>query len=260
MSGLDAQALGRARGLLERARRVVVLSGAGISTESGIPDFRGPNGLFARDPDAEKMATLRHYLADGALRRKAWRTRIDSGLFDREPNAAHRALVELERTGRLSLLVTQNVDGLHQKAGSSPERLVEIHGNFLETVCTRCGARAPMESTLERVRRGDPDPACVACGGVLKASAIYFGEMLVERDLARAEAAARACDLMVAVGSTLGVYPAAGLVELASRQEVPIVIANAGPTELDDLADILLRGPLGLTLPALVRDLRAASR
>src|SRR5512139_2624945 len=260
MSDLDRAALERARALLEEARRVVVLSGAGISTESGIPDFRGPNGLFVRDPDAEKMSTLQYYLRDPVLRRRSWKVRAESGLFDREPNAGHRALVDLERLGRLDLLVTQNVDGLHQKAGTSRERLVEIHGNVQETVCVRCGARAPIEATLARVRAGEEDPACLHCGGILKSAAIYFGELLVPGDLARAERAAEGCDLMLAVGSTLGVYPAAGLVEIAAEAGARVLIVNGGPTDLDHLAHAVVRGPLGLALPRLIEGLSAASR
>ena len=142
---MPAAATARARALLERARRVVVLTGAGISTDSGIPDFRGPQGIWTKNPAAEKAATLEAYLADPDLRRRAWQNRLTSPMWDSRPNAGHAALVELERSGRLDVLVTQNIDGLHQKAGTDPARIVEIHGTALEVVCLRCGDRQPAE-------------------------------------------------------------------------------------------------------------------
>ena len=186
--------LERARALLERARRVVVLTGAGISTDSGIPDFRGPQGVWTTNPEAERMATLEFYVADPEMRRRSWRHRLTSPLWDSEPNAGHRALVDLERSGRLDTLVTQNVDGLHHKAGSDPARIVEIHGTGREVVCLHCGDRQPAEPVHERVRAGDEDPACLAqgpdgaaCGGILKSATISFGQSLVPGDLMRAE-------------------------------------------------------------------------
>src|SRR5207247_2578891 len=185
------------------ARAVTVLTGAGISTDSGIPDFRGPQGLWTKNPGAEKMATLQHYAADPEVRRRAWRTRVESPMHDREPNDGHRALVTLERRGILDTLVTQNVDGLHLKAGSSPERVIEIHGTTREVVCLDCGERAPMERALARVRAGEADPPCRTGGGILKSATISFGQGLVQADLERAGAAARRCDLMLAVGTKL---------------------------------------------------------
>lgn len=234
------------------AERIVVLTGAGISTESGIPDFRGPQGLWTKNPGAEKMATLQHYVADPEVRKRAWRSRLETFAGRREPNRGHLALVELERRGVLHTLITQNVDGLHQAAGSAPERIVEIHGTIREVVCLDCNERAPMERALARVEAGEEDPACRSCGGILKSATISFGQALVQEDLQRAELAARACDLMLAVGTTLSVYPIAGVVPVAKRSGARIVILNAEPTEMDHLADAVLRGAIGEILPALV--------
>jgi len=228
-----------------------VLTGAGISTESGIPDFRGPQGLWTKNPGAEKMATLSHYVADKEVRERAWRNRLESPTWKAEPNAGHRALVALERAGNLHLLITQNVDGLHLAAGTSPARLVEIHGSLREVVCLDCGERAPMERALARVRAGESDPPCRSCGGILKSATISFGQNLVAHDLRRAEGAARECDLLLAVGSTLSVYPIAGVVPIAKQCGAQIVIVNAEPTEMDDLAEAVIRGPIGEILPRL---------
>ncbi|MFQ5697031.1 MAG: NAD-dependent deacetylase [Myxococcota bacterium] len=244
--------LRRVRGWIDAAQRVVVLSGAGISTDSGIPDFRGPQGLWTRNPEAEKMATLDHYLSDPEVRRRAWRSRLQSLARRREPNAGHRAIVALERRGTLHTLITQNVDGLHQQAGTSPDRVIEIHGTLREVVCMTCGERGPMEAALERVRAGEDDPPCPSCGGILKSATISFGQGLVPEDLERAERAAEASDLLLAVGSTLAVFPIAGVVPLARQAGSKIVIANAEPTEMDALADAVLRGSLSQILPELL--------
>ena len=234
------------------AERIVVLTGAGISTESGIPDFRGPQGVWTKNPGAEKMATLSHYVADPEVRRRAWRTRLESPAFQAKPNAGHLALVALERAGRLHTLITQNVDGLHQAAGSSPDLVVEIHGTLHEVMCLSCGERAPMQRALGRVRDGEADPACRTCGGILKSATISFGQNLVARDLQRAESAAESCDLLLAIGSTLSVFPIAGVVPIAKRAGARIVIVNAEPTEMDGLADAVLRGSISEILPRLV--------
>ncbi len=239
-------------GWIAEARAIVVLTGAGISTESGIPDFRGPQGVWTKNPGAEKMATLSNYMSDPEVRRRAWRHRVESPAWSAKPNAGHRALVELERSGRLHTLITQNVDGLHQAAGSSPERVVEIHGTIHEVNCLDCGERAPMERALARVRAGEDDPACRSCGGILKSATISFGQNLVARDLQRAERAARGCDLLLAVGSTLAVYPIAGVVPVAKRAGARVVIVNAQPTEMDELADAVIRGQIGEILPVLI--------
>jgi len=242
----------RARQLTESARRITALTGAGISTDSGIPDFRGPNGVWTKNPGAEKTATLRHYLADPEIRRAAWRNRLDSPTWSAQPNAGHRALVTLEQQGRLRAVVTQNIDELHQRAGNAPELVVELHGTMRFVVCWGCGERAPMERALDRLRAGEDDPHCHSCGGILKSDTISFGQALDPVVLAAAEAAVADCDLLVAIGSTLTVYPAAGLVPLAKRTGASVIILNAQPTPFDDLADAVLRGPIGELLPALV--------
>jgi NAD-dependent deacetylase len=252
------RAVDRARRLLAASRRVVVLTGAGISTDSGIPDFRGPNGVWTKDPGAEKMATLETYMTDPDVRRRAWRNRLESPTWQAQPNPGHRALVTLEGRGVLHTLVTQNIDGLHQAAGNDPDLVVEIHGTMREVQCMSCGTRSPMPLVLERVRAGEQDPPCTAsagdrpCSGILKSATISFGQNLVAHDLLRAERAARACDLLLAVGSTLSVYPAAGLVPAAHLAGAGVVIVNAEPTEYDAIADVVVRGPIRVVLPAMV--------
>lgn len=253
-----ADALRRARALLVGAERVLVLTGAGISTDSGIPDFRGPRGVWTRDPAAERRSSIEHWVSDPELRRSVWRERLDSPFTGALPNAGHRALVSLERSGRLALLVTQNTDGLHLDAGHDPERVVELHGTSRRAMCLACDARWPVGEVLDRVRAGDGDPHCEHCGGLLKSATISFGQSLVAADLRRAEAAARRCDVILAVGSTLSVYPAAGLVPTAKAAGAAVVIANGEPTELDALADVVLQGPIGELLPAIVPGDRPA--
>jgi NAD-dependent deacetylase len=240
-----------ARGFVTASRRVVALTGAGISTDSGIADFRGPEGLWTKNPKAERMATLQVHVDEPEVRKRSWQHRLTSPMWDAQPNAGHAALVALERSGRLQMLVTQNIDGLHQKAGSDPARVIEIHGNSLDIVCLRCGQRQPAEPVHARVRAGEEDPACQAiladgstCGGILKSATISFGQNLVPEDLRAAERAAASCDLLLAVGSTLGVYPAAGMVPIAARSGAAIVIINGGPTDLDGLADVVVNGSI----------------
>ncbi|HEY1828608.1 MAG TPA: Sir2 family NAD-dependent protein deacetylase [Acidimicrobiales bacterium] len=264
MSLIDRSALARARELVERSRRIVVLTGAGISTDSGIADFRGPQGIWTKDPAAEKLATIEHYLSSSEARQAAWQRRLTSTIDQAEPNPGHTALFELERSGRLDTLVTQNIDGLHQRAGHDPARIIEIHGTARDVVCLRCGHRQPAQPVHDRVRSGEHDPHCLelvggageACGGILKSAVISFGQDLVVEDLRRAELAARDCDLLLTVGSTLGVYPAAGLVPIAARSGADIVIMNGGPTELDAYADVLVFGSLSDALSDLVQGLR----
>ncbi len=234
------------------AARIVALTGAGISTDSGIPDFRGPHGVWTKNPEAEKLATLQHYVADAEVRKRSWRSRLESPTWAARPNDGHRALVGLERAGKLDTLITQNVDGLHQLAGSSPGKVVEIHGTMREVTCLDCGERAPMERALARVRAGEEDPPCRSCGGILKSATISFGQGLVAEDLARAGAAARRCDLMLAVGTKLSVWPIARVVPTAKEAGARVVILNAEPTEMDALADAVLRGPISELLPRLV--------
>lgn len=249
------EAIDEVRALLARSRRVVVLTGAGISTDSGIADFRGPQGLWTKDPAAEKAAHISHYLADPAVRERAWQTRAASPAFSAQPNEGHRALVDLERSGRLHTLITQNIDGLHQAAGSDPAKVVEVHGTIREVMCLDCGDRAPMQVALDRVAAGEADPPCRRCGGILKSATISFGQSLVPEDLERAFMAARDADLLVAVGTTLAVFPAADVVPLAAAQGAPVVIVNGSTTAMDDLADVLLTGSISELLPAVVANL-----
>jgi len=237
---------------LAAGRRITVLTGAGISTDSGIPDFRGPQGVWTRDPTAVRTSTLRDYLEDDEVRRQAWRNRLDSPTWTAEPNAGHLALVALERQGRLRALLTQNIDGLHLLAGHAPELVVELHGTMRDVVCLTCGERGPMGPALERVAAGDPDPRCLACGGILKSTTVSFGQSLDPVAMGRAAAAAADCDVLLAVGSTLSVHPAAGLVPRAAGHGATIVIVNGGPTAYDHLADVVVNASISEVLPDLV--------
>lgn len=244
----------RVRGWIERAERVVAFTGAGISTGSGIPDFRGPNGVWTREPQAQKLSTLQHYLADPGVRKASWRARLESPAWGARPNAGHLALAALERRGKLHALVTQNIDGLHQMAGSSPMRVIEVHGTIHAVRCWNCGWSGPTSSVLERVRAGEADPACERCGGILKTDTISFGQALVPAVINRAIRAAEDCDLLLAIGSSLQVYPAAGAVPAAHEAGAHVVIVNAEPTPLDDLADAVLRGDVEEILPRLCHE------
>jgi NAD-dependent deacetylase len=244
-------------GWLRAASQVSVLSGAGISTESGIPDFRGPQGVWTRNPAAQAMFTLDNYLADPAVRELAWRNRLAHPAWEARPNAGHRALVALERSGRLRAIVTQNIDGLHQRAGNDPARVIEIHGTLFDVDCLSCGRSTSMRDTLDRVEAGEADPVCLVCGGIQKAATISFGQALKVDVLRAAQRAAQQCDLLLAVGTTLQVQPAAGLAEVAVAAGARLVIVNRDPTPYDDLASALLREPIGETLPRLVAPLAA---
>lgn len=234
---------------------VTVLTGAGISTDSGIPDFRGPQGVWTKDPAAQALFTLDTYLADPEVRRRAWLARRDHPAWHARPNAAHRALVDLERAGRLRAIVTQNIDELHQRAGSSPEKVIEMHGTMFAVECLSCHAHTPMREVLDRVDAGEPDPPCAVCGGVQKAATISFGQALRPEVVSAAVAAARDCDLFAAVGTSLTVHPAAGLCLEAVAAGARLVIVNAEPTPYDDYADLVIREPIGSALPRLVAEL-----
>ncbi len=225
------------------SHRIVALTGAGISTDSGIPDYRGPNGVWTRDPEASRLVTLGTYLDDPAVRAKAWLARRDHPAWSATPNAGHRALVDLEHAGRLSAIVTQNVDGLHQRAGSSPDRVIEVHGSITDVDCWECGDRTTMRSALDRVAAGEPDPACTVCGGVLKSATIFFGQSLDSATLQRAADAVGGCDALIAIGTSLQVYPAAGLVDIAAAGRSRIIIINAEPTPYDPIANAVIRDP-----------------
>ncbi|MGW2713214.1 SIR2 family NAD-dependent protein deacylase [Streptomyces sp. NPDC004457] len=234
---------------------VALLSGAGISTDSGIPDYRGPNGLWRRDPEAEKLVTYEYYMTDPEIRRRSWRMRRENGTLQARPNAAHRAVAELERSGVPVRVITQNVDGLHQLAGMPARKVLELHGSARAVVCTGCGARGPMEDALARVEAGEADPPCLECGGILKPATVMFGERLDPVVLGQAVAVTKACQVFIAVGSSLQVQPAAGLAGVAADHGARLVIVNAEPTPYDDRADEVVREPIGTALPALLGTL-----
>jgi NAD-dependent protein deacetylase/lipoamidase len=236
---------------IARSPRTVALTGAGISTESGIPDFRGPQGLWTKNPKAERLSNIQFYMADPEVRKLSWLSRLDHPAWQASPNAGHRALVDLERRGKLHALVTQNIDGLHQRAGNSADRVIEVHGTMHEVVCMECNWRGPMAPILDRVRGGEEDPPCERCGGILKSATISFGQSLVPTVIARAMRAAEEADLLLAVGSSLQVYPVAGAVPVAKAAGARLVIINAEPTPFDDLADAVFRTRIGDVLPAL---------
>jgi NAD-dependent deacetylase len=238
-------------GWMDASTRIVALTGAGISTESGIPDFRGPRGVWTTDPKAERLSNIHSYMSDPDVRRLSWQGRLNHPAWDARPNAGHRALVALEGRGKLHALVTQNIDGLHHQAGSSPGKLVEVHGTLREAVCMRCGWRGPMRAVLDRVRAGEDDPPCERCGGILKSATISFGQSLVPRVIDRAMQAAAEADLLLAVGTSLQVFPVAGMVPAAKASGARVVIVNAEPTPFDELADAEFRQPIGAVLPAL---------
>lgn len=248
--------LSTASALLRDATRVVALTGAGISTASGIPDFRGPQGRWTRDPDAERLSTLSWYLGDVGVRRRAWRARSDPAFWAAEPNAAHRALVALERTGRLAGIITQNTDGLHQLAGSSPALVHEVHGSARTWRCEQCGATGPMVEMVARVRAGEDDPRCPRCAGIVRATVILFEELLDADVLDASAALASDCDLLLAVGTSLTVHPVASLAPFAVGHGARLVIVNAQPTPYDDVAAALVRDPIDQVLPTLVADAR----
>ncbi|MBI2296611.1 MAG: Sir2 family NAD-dependent protein deacetylase [Betaproteobacteria bacterium] len=239
----------KARALADAARRVVVLTGAGISTDSGIPDFRGPNGVWTRNPAAERLSNIQHYRADPEVRKASWRARLASPAWTAMPNAGHLALVALERRGKLHALITQNIDGLHLRAGHSPDRVIEVHGNLHKAVCLNCGWNGPMQAVLERVRAGEDDPPCEHCGGILKSDTISFGQALVPGVIERAMRAAGEADLLLSVGTSLQVYPVAGAVPIARQAGARVVIMNAQPTPYDEIADAVLTGSISEDLP-----------
>ena len=249
------------RDVIERVRdwigtctRIVALTGAGISTESGIPDFRGPQGVWTKNPKAERLSNIQHYMSDPEVRKLAWQSRLDHPAWRATPNAGHRALVDLERRGQLHALVTQNIDGLHQQAGHSAGTVIEVHGTMRDVMCMACGWRGPMGPVMDRVRAGEEDPPCERCGGILKSATISFGQSLDPVVIDRAMRAAERADLLLAIGSSLQVYPVAGAVPLAKTAGARIVIVNAEPTPFDDIADAVLRNPIGEVLPAICRE------
>ncbi len=246
--------LAQVRAWLDAAQRVVVLTGAGISTDSGIPDFRGPNGVWTRAPRAERMSDIRYYVADPEVRKASWQSRLAHPVWKAQPNPGHLALVALEKRGKLHALVTQNIDGLHQRAGNSSDLVIEVHGNLHQAVCLDCGWKGAMREVLERVRAGEDDPPCTVCGGILKSDTISFGQQLLPEVIERAMESARHADLLLAVGTSLQVYPVAGMVPLAKAAGARLVIVNAGPTPFDAVAHAVLPSAIAEVLPAICGD------
>ncbi|MBE9373601.1 Sir2 family NAD-dependent protein deacetylase [Saccharopolyspora sp. HNM0983] len=250
----EQQQLQRAAQLFAGAQRITALTGAGVSTASGIPDFRGPQGVWTKDPAAQRLTDIDSYLADAQVREQAWRSRADNPAWQAEPNAAHGAFTDLHRQGRLRAVLTQNIDELHQRGGLDADRVLELHGTMFSTVCLDCGAPGSMRQALDRVAEGEADPPCRACGGILKSATVSFGQSLDADVLRAAQRAALDCDLFVAAGTSLSVFPAAGFAELAARAGTGLVICNAEPTPFDDMADAVLRDPLVDVLPRLVAE------
>lgn len=240
------------RAWIATADRITVLTGAGISTESGIPDYRGPNGVWTKDPSKMRTVDIFTYLEDPEVRKEAWQDRLHHPAWAATPNAGHRALVELERTGKLRALITQNVDGLHQAAGSSPEKVIELHGTIHKCRCLECGYETTMGSQLERVRAGEADPPCQRCGGIQRSATIAFGQALDPDVMRAARLAAGTCELFLAVGTSLQVEPASRLPALAIKMGARLVIVNGEPTPYDDVAAAVLRGRIGEVLPSMV--------
>jgi NAD-dependent deacetylase len=257
METVDLDVVGTVARWIVHAEQTVVLTGAGVSTASGIPDFRGPQGLWTTQPRLERLFSLEAYLADPEVRREVWRLRLDNPAFTVGPNAAHTALAELEGLGYVHTLVTQNIDGLHQAGGSDPARMVEIHGTIHEVECLSCGRRIPAGPVLDRVRAGDPDPGCEVCGGLQKTATISFGQSLDPALLQRAHDAVMGCDLFLAIGSSLVVHPVALLPRTALEAGARLVVVNAEPTPYDDAAHAVLRSDIAATLTAVVDEVRA---
>jgi NAD-dependent deacetylase len=252
-----AVTLGQAPEWAREAGAVAVLTGAGISTDSGIPDFRGPSGIWTKNPEAEKLATYQAYMADPELRRRSWRNRLAHPAWTAEPNPAHLALARLARSTIDTRVITQNIDGLHQRAGTPDDRVIELHGTMYGVVCTGCGDRTAMADALDRVRAGEGDPSCAGCGGILKSATVMFGQALQPGVFERAAVAASGCDLMLAVGSTLTVEPAASLCAIAARAGASLVIVNRDPTPYDAAATAVIREPIGEAVPRIANQLLA---
>jgi NAD-dependent deacetylase len=245
-------------GWIQDSRAVTVLTGAGMSTESGIPDFRGPNGLWTQNPQARRLFDIDAYRSDPQIRRQAWRRRAEHPAWSARPHPGHAALVALERSGRLRAVVTQNIDGLHQAAGNSPDQVLELHGTIHRVECLGCAWTGPVSGALERVAAGDDDPHCRRCGDLLKTATVSFGQPMDRAVLGAAIAAAEEADLLLAVGTTLTVRPAASLVDVALRAGARLVVINTGATAYDAVAHARLDARIGEVLPLLVGELAPA--
>lgn len=241
----------RAREVFGGASRITALTGAGVSTASGIPDFRGPNGVWTTNPDTQRLSDIDSYVNDPEVRREAWLRRADHPAWRAVPNPAHQAFVDLAAEGRLGTVLTQNIDELHQRSGLARDRVLELHGSLFGTICLDCGCPGSMKAALERVAAGEQDPACRQCGGILKSTTVSFGQPLDQEVLREGRRATLGCDLFLAAGTSLTVQPAAAFAELACKAGAELVICNAEPTPYDELASAVLRGPLDEVLPAL---------
>ena len=253
----DQDLIDQFRDLLESSQRIAIFTGAGISTESGIPDFRGPEGVWTKfDPND---FAFDKFLASADNRKRYWMR--SSGMYRQiaasEPNPAHRAVARLEELGRLGAVITQNVDGLHQLAGNSPEKVIELHGTTREIGCLSCGRRVPREVIQPRVLEDGTAPDCEHCGGLLKPATISFGQALPEEALADAARESEQCDLFLVVGSSLVVYPAAGLPAMAAARGIPLAIVNLHETPHDAAAQVVVRAHAGEVLPPMVEALTA---
>ena len=245
-----SQDLAYAARLLLDAQRIMVFTGAGISTESGIPDFRGTDGIWTKFSPEDFQ--LDRYISDRTVRTRAWASRFPKMFGNAQPNEAHRAVVDLWKAGKLLGCVTQNIDGLHQAAGLPQDAIAELHGNSDGIACIRCGAPHDPADIEQRWINGDVDPSCDHCGGILKSTIVFFGETLPHSEVEQAYRWAAQADAVVSVGSSLSVYPAAYIpLEIASRGDTFIII-NKGPTDLDSVASIRLEGMAATLLPELV--------
>jgi NAD-dependent deacetylase len=231
--------------------RLAVLTGAGISTGSGIPDFRGPAGVWTLHPDRARLLDIDAFLSDPAVRVAGWEDWLHSPARSATPTAAHRALTRLVDAGALPEVLTQNFDGLHQAAGTPVGKVVELHGTLHTTSCVRCG-RSLATTEVFADLASHPDPACASCGGILKPDIVYFGEQLPADALDRAVSAARECDVFIAIGTTLSVYPVASLAGIAVEGGADLIIVNAEPTDYDRRATEVIRDPIGQAVPELV--------
>jgi len=247
----------RAAEVLEAADQILVFSGAGLSTESGIPDFRGPNGLWTKVDPAD--FTIDRYVASRDLRVQGWRMHVRGELWGArssvEPNSGHMAILRLHEQGRLAGVVTQNVDGLHNKSGLEDAMVAELHGNVRNSHCMTCGMSWPTEAVLGWVEGGDEDPTCPECDGMVKTNTIMFGEMLPEDEVRQASIFLAVADAVIVVGSTVSVWPAADIVMRAAAQAKPIVVINQGKTDVDHLAAVKIDAGIGEVLPDLVEQI-----
>lgn len=252
----EGDSVGTRRGHSVVGVKVTVLTGAGISTGSGIPDFRGPDGVWTRHPEQARLLEIGPFLHERSVREAGWRSWAEQPAWQATPTRAHRALAELGATGVLQAVLTQNFDGLHQAAGSAPHDVIELHGTLRTTSCVKCALQCPTEDVVGRLD-GEPDPRCPACGGILKPDIVYFGEPLPRDAVDRAVEAAQNCSLFVAIGTTLTVQPVASLPSVALDAGADLTIINAEPTPYDRLATEVIRNPIDDAVPDLVKRLTA---